>query len=232
MTPGHYDADIRANVDTFVDLVSRLASFAVRARPIRRPRDLVKLNLGSSPVQVVPGWIGIDASAHLLIRWLPESLLRRALRHAEVGEDAAAGLKRGEFVFWDLRHGIPFDDETADAVFSSHLLEHLMEPEAVRLLSDSARVLIPGGILRIVVPEIQEDEGDAHERTGRFLHTHRSRWTWPKLQAALERAGFDKVERTSFQHGRCPDVSLLDNRPNSVFAEATMSCHSQVGSAP
>src|SRR5712691_485101 len=220
---------IRATSDTFVDLVPRLACVAVRAKPVHRPKAVVKLNLGSGPTQVVPGWVGIDASIHLLIRWLPQSVLRHALRHAEVGEDAVLALKRGDFVFWDLRNGIPFGDETAEAVFSSHLLEHLGDTEARRLLDDVARVLVPGGVLRLAVPEIHDDDEDSHEKTGRFLHTHRSRWTWPKLQAGLRQAGFENVEWRSFRRGRCPDLSLLDNRPNSLFVEATVSIRSKVG---
>ena len=220
-------------LDTVADLVSRLACSAVRATGFtRRPRGTIKLNLGSGPTDVVPGWVCIDASVHLLIRWLPERVLRRVLRHSDAGEHAAVALKRGTFVFWDLRYGIPFPSDTAEAVFSSHLLEHLSDDEAARLLSDISRVLIPGGILRVVVPEIQEGEHDAHEQTARFLHTHRSRWTWAKLRSALERAGFDGVERTSFQHGRCPDVSFLDNRPESLFVEANAPSRSRLESAP
>jgi SAM-dependent methyltransferase len=223
---------LEAVLDTAADLVSRLACSAVRARGFtRQPRGTIKLNLGSGPTGVVPGWVCVDASVHLLIRWLPERVLRQVLRHTDVGEDAALGLKRGTFVFWDLRYGIPFTGDAAEAVFSSHLLEHLSDSEAARLLSDISRVLIPGGVLRVVVPEIPEGEHDAHEQTARFLHTHRSRWTWPKLRSALERAGFDGVERASFQHGRCPDVSLLDNRPESLFVEANLPSRSRLESA-
>jgi predicted SAM-dependent methyltransferase len=181
------------------------------------------LNLGSGPLQVAPGWIGVDASAHLLVRWLPEALLRRVLRHTDVGEQAAATVKRGRFVFWNLSNGIPYNDSSAEAVFSSHMLEHLTDTDAVTLLGEMRRVLVPGGIARIVVPEVHAGDDDEYERSGRAWHSHRSRWTWPKLRGALELAGFTEVERTDFREGRCPDLDLLDNRPGSLFVEATRS---------
>jgi predicted SAM-dependent methyltransferase len=56
----------------------------------------------------------------------------------------------------DLRWGLPFDDASAERVYLSHTLEHLFYPHEVRaLLNDIARVLAPGGTVRIVVPDIE-----------------------------------------------------------------------------
>jgi len=145
------------------------------------------------------------------------------LRRTNVGERAASPLKQGRFVFWDLSNGIPFADGTVETVFSSHMLEHMTDPAGEVLLRECHRVLAPGGVLRVAVPEVYADDDDEHERTGRYLHTHRSRWTWPKLHAKLERAGFATVERVDYRVGRCPDLELLDNRPGSLFVEATRS---------
>jgi SAM-dependent methyltransferase len=178
---------------------------------------LVRLNLGSGPLQVPSGWIGLDASAHLLVRWLPEPLLRRLLARTSVGADAARSLKHGRFVFGDLRHGIPFADGTAEAVFTSHVLHHMTDEHGTRLIRECARVLVPGGVLRVVVPEVPE--GTRAERAGRYLHSPRSRYSWPKLRAVLEEAGFGRVRRVAYRIGACPDIELLDNRPDSLFVE-------------
>ena len=145
------------------------------------------------------------------------------MRHTKVGERAAAPLKRGRFVFSDLSNGIPFADGTAEALLSSHMLEHLTDTDASLLLRECHRVLNHGGVLRVVVPEVGDEEEDAYEQADRLLHTHRSRWTWPKLRGSLESAGFVAVERVSYRVGRCPDLELLDNRPESLFVEATRS---------
>lgn len=46
--------------------------------------------------------------------------------------------------------GLPFPDETFDLVYSSNVLEHTGDPE--RVLQEAVRVLKPGGILHIEVP--------------------------------------------------------------------------------
>jgi predicted SAM-dependent methyltransferase len=55
----------------------------------------------------------------------------------------------------DLRQGLPFADDSCDAVYHSHVLEHLQPDEASRLIAECHRVLKPGGILRIAVPDLE-----------------------------------------------------------------------------
>ncbi len=55
----------------------------------------------------------------------------------------------------NLAKGIPFGDETVDVVYHSHVLEHLDRPVALAFLKEAFRVLKPGGIIRIVVPDIE-----------------------------------------------------------------------------
>jgi predicted SAM-dependent methyltransferase len=55
----------------------------------------------------------------------------------------------------DLRQGLPFADGACDAVYHSHVLEHLRPEEAQQLLAECHRVLKPGGTLRIAVPDLE-----------------------------------------------------------------------------
>lgn len=55
-------------------------------------------------------------------------------------------------IFWDLSEGLPFPDETVHKIYSSHVLEHFTYIEGQRLLAESLRVLIPGGLFSICVP--------------------------------------------------------------------------------
>jgi hypothetical protein len=48
-------------------------------------------------------------------------------------------------IFWDLRNGLPFPDNTVKMIYSSNLLEHLSFTEIMSLLSDCKRVMISGG---------------------------------------------------------------------------------------
>ena len=56
---------------------------------------------------------------------------------------------------WNLSKGIPFDSATVDGVYHSHMLEHLDFDTARKFLLECKRVLKPGGIMRIVVPDFE-----------------------------------------------------------------------------
>lgn len=55
-------------------------------------------------------------------------------------------------LYWDLREGIPFETGAVDAIYSSHLFEHLTFNEGQALMVESLRALKPGGSFSIVVP--------------------------------------------------------------------------------
>jgi FkbM family methyltransferase len=56
---------------------------------------------------------------------------------------------------WDLRQGVPLPDASCDAVYSSHTIEHFDRAGARRFLMECRRVLKPGGILRLVAPDLE-----------------------------------------------------------------------------
>lgn len=56
---------------------------------------------------------------------------------------------------WDLRHGLPLPDHSCDAVYSSHAIEHFDRDGARRFLLECRRVLKPGGVIRLVAPDLE-----------------------------------------------------------------------------
>src|SRR5262249_44741911 len=62
---------------------------------------------------------------------------------------------KGELLAHDLSKGIPFASDSVDIVYHSHVLEHLDRPVAQRFLAETLRVLKPGGISRIVLPDFE-----------------------------------------------------------------------------
>jgi predicted SAM-dependent methyltransferase len=56
---------------------------------------------------------------------------------------------------FDFRRGLPAQSDTVDACYSSHVLEHAKCEEAIFLIQDCFRVLKSGGIIRIVVPDLE-----------------------------------------------------------------------------
>ena len=56
---------------------------------------------------------------------------------------------------FDVRQGLPFADDSFDVIYHSHVLEHLTNVDGERLMSECRRVLRPGGVLRVVVPDLE-----------------------------------------------------------------------------
>lgn len=56
---------------------------------------------------------------------------------------------------YDIQSGLPFADGSFQVVYHSHVLEHLPRPRAAAFLKECNRVLKPGGILRVVVPDLE-----------------------------------------------------------------------------
>ncbi|MDL0080349.1 class I SAM-dependent methyltransferase [Helicobacter zhangjianzhongii] len=55
----------------------------------------------------------------------------------------------------NLLRTLPFADESFDVAYSSHFLEHLTPQKALQILKEIKRILKPNGIIRIVVPDLQ-----------------------------------------------------------------------------
>ncbi|REJ65422.1 MAG: methyltransferase domain-containing protein [Planctomycetota bacterium] len=56
----------------------------------------------------------------------------------------------------DLRRPLPFPDASFDFVYTSHVLEHFDRDDGETFLHEAARMLRPGGILRVVVPDVEQ----------------------------------------------------------------------------
>lgn len=101
------------------------------------------LNLGCGN-RTHEAWINIDYSrtARLKGLWFVQPFVSICLPQGYLNHD--------------LRHGIPFADGTVDVVYSSHLLEHLEHGYALAFIQECYRVLKPGGVVRIVVPDLEK----------------------------------------------------------------------------
>jgi len=63
----------------------------------------------------------------------------------------------GEAVIaYDITQGIPFPNDSFDVVYHSHILEHIPKIGAEYFLEECCRVLRPQGVLRVVVPDLEE----------------------------------------------------------------------------
>jgi SAM-dependent methyltransferase len=59
-------------------------------------------------------------------------------------------------IAYNLQRGIPFADQTFRVVYHSHMLEHLPHDQTQSFLRECLRVLRPGGVIRVAVPDLEE----------------------------------------------------------------------------
>jgi SAM-dependent methyltransferase len=108
----------------------------------------MRLNLGCG-AQVVDGWVNVDYALGARLARLP--LAGKVAKKLKVTR-----LDWDERIFiHDLTTRFPWPDGSVDAVYSSHTLEHLTKNEGSFFVGESHRVLKPGGLLRIVVPDLR-----------------------------------------------------------------------------
>ena len=130
-----------------------------RHQQIRPSPGIVKVNLGSS-LRVAPGWINVDGSLSALVARWPTAALKTVYRLTSVKEwytqtEYIDILRTHQFVFHNFDFGIPFPDESIDFIYTSHMLEHLYEENAERLVTECFRTLKRNGRIRIVVPDLE-----------------------------------------------------------------------------
>lgn len=110
------------------------------------------LNLGCG-LLTHASWVNVDGSWNA--RLAQHRFLRKTASwlHVLPAEKAQVPWS-GDIVVHDIRKPLPFPDGAADAVYASHVLEHLYREEGRQLIRESYRVLAPGGIIRVIVPDL------------------------------------------------------------------------------
>lgn len=138
----------------------------------------------------------------------------------------------------DIGH-LPVEDGAARLIYACHLLEHIRRPDVGIVLAEWRRVLRPGGILRVAVPNFDALAflyaegvplwrliGPMMGRQDYPENTHYIAFDYDYLAWHLTEAAFHTVRRWSLPHPDFPDgwddysQATIDGLPISLNVEA------------
>lgn len=182
----------------------------------------MKLNLGSFTTMFHHGWINIDQ--HALDAW--------------------AGANGFIYHRHDLLSGIPFPDATIDLVYASHFLEHFDSAKGLAILRECHRVMKPGAVMRLAVPdakllaekylagtlgdydEISDGCANASSQAAKFwsllFSGHSASYDFEAISTILRAAGFTSFEKCLFRGSVSPQMlrETIDLFPSmSLFVD-------------
>ena len=121
--------------------------------PLTTANSMMKLHIGCGTV-TPEGWINLDGSWNA--RLANHKIARRIVKNFKLLPKHAYDVGwTGKVVPHDLRKPLPFEDDSLCAIYGSHVLEHLYLDQADRVLKECFRTLRPGGVLRLVVPDLR-----------------------------------------------------------------------------
>jgi len=204
------------------------------------PAGATAINLGCG-LSIAPGWINIDNSPNARLARYP--WIRRTLWKLGILSDRLYSVGWSDSIHtYDLKKTLPYKDSSVDYVYTSHFLEHLELKDSQRLMSEVFRILKPGGIVRVVIPDLalgarqyvaaieaNPDDANAANDFLNWLQLNRPElrdphlWMYdaPSLTAILRECGFINAVVCEYKKGRVPDCDILDNRPeDSLHLEA------------
>ena len=123
---------------------------------ISKPKSSIRINIGCG-LTPTSGWLNFDNSFSLKLSRIPYagSLLYRTGLITLSQKKYIVFCKKNKIKWADATKKIPVKDGSVEILYSAHMLEHLDRDEAVLFLKEANRVLIKGGIIRLVLPDFE-----------------------------------------------------------------------------
>jgi predicted SAM-dependent methyltransferase len=147
---------------------------------------------------------------------------------------------------WDITIGLPLKSNSVKGVYTEHCLEHIEFSSCQFVIEEIYRILMPGGIARIIVPDAElyldlyekkkkgENVSFPYERNSSDYtpmmainrvfrdHEHKFAYDYETLKMMLHKAGFAETKKEIYKKGK--DVELLvdseERKIESLYVEA------------
>ena len=129
--------------------------------------------------------------------------------------------------YGDIVKGLPVSSDSCNGVYCSHVLEHLSLDDFKIALNHTHKILLPGGVFRLVLPDLEyyveryqsNSSNDAalvfmretylgHEKQSKDLKgfivswlgnaQHLWMWDYKSIELELKNAGFKDIRKASF----------------------------------
>lgn len=166
-----------------------------------------KLHFGCGS-RILPGWINLDAYAC-----------------------------DGISLELDLQGDLPLSDGSVRWIFTEHVLEHVDRRRIGRIFSEFHRVLAPGGVARILVPDLEfycrayidgdvkaittplPDTRTAAEAVNSVFndHFHRFIYDFDTMRIELEKAGFSDIVHCKYGESVHPGLALDTDHESRIL---------------
>lgn len=157
------------------------------------------------------GWLNFDASPTLRLQKIPLVGLLVPKKFSSAA------------LYGDIIKGLPLKDGSVDAMYCSHVLEHLSLEDCRKAIANSHKALRQGGVFRMVLPSLAShikaylDCQDREQAAVNFMKytilgqetrprglkslirtaygnaDHRWMWDYPSMSAELRKAGFAAI---------------------------------------
>lgn len=149
---------------------------------------------------------------------------------------------------FDLRNPLPYKDNSVDFIYNEHFFEHLSVEEGLNALLNFKRVLKPGGVMRIAMPDLLDivkmynndnwktEYAETFKEHGmEFIKTkaelininfrwwgHKWMYDWEELERRLREVGFTQIKQCELRKSDYPELCGLESRSEStLIAEVT-----------
>ncbi len=174
------------------------------------------------------GWMNYDASPTLKLERIPILGLLVKKNSRRFPKTILPG---------NIVNGLPLAKGSVDAIYASHVLEHLSRNDFDRAIRNTFELLRPGGRFRLIVPDlawrakkyvaaVEMGASNASEVFMKDTHlgtenrtflaalgNSRHLWMWdePSMTAALSRAGFESIRRCALGDSGDPVFDLVED---------------------